>query len=41
VGWAFYAYGNLPDDARFGVHIDDQPANCWDAQEKAAGPPRD
>lgn len=28
-GWAFWAYGNVRDDTRFWVRIDDQPANCW------------
>lgn len=29
-GWAFWAYGNVRDDTRFWVRIDDQRANCWD-----------
>lgn len=29
-GWAFWAYGNVRDDTRFWVRINDQPANCWD-----------
>ncbi len=29
-GWTFYAYGDIAGDSRFWVHIDDQPANCWD-----------
>jgi hypothetical protein len=28
-GWAFYAYGNVRDDMRYWVRINDQPANCW------------
>ncbi|MFZ5551207.1 MAG: flagellar hook-length control protein [Pseudomonadota bacterium] len=28
-GWAFWAYGNVRDDTRLWVHINDQPANCW------------
>lgn len=28
-GWAFWAYGNVRDDTRFWVHINDQPGNCW------------
>ena len=29
-GWAWYAYGDIPADSRFWVHIDDQRGNCWD-----------
>ncbi|MFY0568680.1 flagellar hook-length control protein [Archangium lansingense] len=29
-GWNFYAYGNVRNDMRFWVHINNQPANCWD-----------
>jgi hypothetical protein len=29
-GWAFHAYGNVPKNTRFWVHINDQSANCWD-----------
>ena len=29
-GWAFWAHGNVRDDTRLWVRIDDQPANCWD-----------
>jgi hypothetical protein len=28
-GWSLWAFGNLRDDTRFWVHINDQPANCW------------
>ncbi|RKG92510.1 flagellar hook-length control protein [Corallococcus terminator] len=28
-GWGFNAYGNVRTDTRFWVHINDQPANCW------------
>jgi len=28
-GWAFYGFGNLRDDTRFWVRIDDEPGNCW------------
>jgi hypothetical protein len=28
-GWAFWAYGNVRDDTRFWVRINDQKANCW------------
>jgi hypothetical protein len=28
-GWGFYAPGQLPDNSRFWVHINDQNANCW------------
>ncbi|WNG17216.1 flagellar hook-length control protein [Cystobacter fuscus] len=28
-GWNWYAYGNVRDDMRFWVHINNQPANCW------------
>jgi hypothetical protein len=29
-GWSFYAYGNVRNDMRYWVRINDQPANCWD-----------
>lgn len=29
-GWTFFAYGDVSEDTRFWVHINDQPANCWD-----------
>ena len=29
-GWNFWALGNLPDETRFWVRIDDQRANPWD-----------
>ncbi|MEK8034861.1 hypothetical protein AACH06_28925 [Ideonella sp. DXS29W] len=29
-GWAFWAYGNVRDDTRLWVRINDQRANCWD-----------
>ncbi len=29
-GWGFYVPGQVPDDSRFWVHINDQNANCWD-----------
>lgn len=28
-GWGFFAWGNVPENQRFWVHIDDQRANCW------------
>lgn len=28
-GWAFRAYGNVRNDLRYWVYINDQPANCW------------
>lgn len=28
-GWNWYAYGNVRADTRFWVHVNDQPANCW------------
>ena len=28
-GWNFWAFGNIPDNSRFWVAINDQPANCW------------
>jgi hypothetical protein len=28
-GWTLWAFGNLRDDTRYWVHINDQPANCW------------
>ena len=34
-GWNWWAYGDLaaltPEVGRFWVHINDQPANCWDS----------
>ncbi len=36
-GWHWFAYGNLPGDSRFWVHINDQPrGNCWEAIEDVA-----
>jgi hypothetical protein len=29
-GWGFRAYGAIPNQSRFWVHIKDQPANLWD-----------
>lgn len=29
-GWNWKAYGNINDDFRYWVHINDQPGNCWD-----------
>jgi hypothetical protein len=29
-GWGFAAFGNVRDDTRFWVRINDQKANCWD-----------
>lgn len=29
-GWSWYAYGSLPENSRFWVKINGQPANCWD-----------
>lgn len=29
-GWSFYGFGGIETQQRFWVHIDDQPANCWD-----------
>jgi len=34
-GWAFHAYGDIPKNTRFWVHIDDQRANCWEQAKKA------
>lgn len=28
-GWGWQAYGNVDPARRFWVHINDQPANCW------------
>lgn len=28
-GWNWYAYGNVRQDTRMWVHINGQPANCW------------
>jgi hypothetical protein len=28
-GWGFFAYGNVPEDQRFWVYIDDTRGNCW------------
>lgn len=28
-GWGWHAYGNIRQDTRFWVHINDQPSNCW------------
>ena len=28
-GWGMSAFGNVRSDTRFWVHINDQPANCW------------
>lgn len=28
-GWAWYAYGSVPDDIRFWTYINDQDGNCW------------
>jgi hypothetical protein len=40
-GWAFHAYGNIPEGTRFWVRINDQPANCWGEGAGADEPPRD
>jgi hypothetical protein len=29
-GWGWHAYANVSPNQRFWVHINDQPANCWD-----------
>lgn len=29
-GWNFYAHGNIPDNTRFWIHINDKRSNCWD-----------
>jgi hypothetical protein len=29
-GWHWYAYGDIRDDTRFWVSINDQTSNCWD-----------
>jgi|JI10StandDraft_1071094.scaffolds.fasta_scaffold05658_13 hypothetical protein len=28
-GWNWHAYGDVRQDSRFWVHINDQPSNCW------------
>jgi hypothetical protein len=28
-GWTWYAYGHVRQDMRLWVHINNQPANCW------------
>ncbi|CAF3697372.1 unnamed protein product [Rotaria socialis] len=28
-GWHYYSYGDVRNDTRFWIHIQDQPANCW------------
>jgi len=28
-GWHYYSYGNIRNDTRFWVHINDQPSTCW------------
>lgn len=28
-GWSFYAYGDIEEESRFWVHINDQQGNCW------------
>ncbi|MCI5163052.1 MAG: hypothetical protein D3917_13760, partial [Candidatus Electrothrix sp. AX5] len=35
-GWGFYVPGQVPDDSRFWVHINDQNANCWDKSGNTA-----
>ena len=39
-GWAFHAYGQVPDGVRFWVYINDQRAHCWDAAAPQAAPDR-
>ncbi len=29
LGWVLWGHGNVRNDQRFWVHINDQPANCW------------
>lgn len=36
-GWGFYAPGQLADDSRFWVHINDQNANCWGSNTEPKG----
>ncbi|CAF2096347.1 unnamed protein product [Rotaria magnacalcarata] len=28
-GWHYYSYGDVRNDTRFWIHIQGQPANCW------------
>jgi hypothetical protein len=28
-GWHYYSYGNIKNNTRFWVHINDQPSTCW------------
>ncbi|MCP3105119.1 flagellar hook-length control protein [Myxococcus sp. K15C18031901] len=37
-GWGWRAFGDLPADMRFWVHINDQRANCWDSEPERPAP---
>ncbi|CAF4235070.1 unnamed protein product, partial [Adineta steineri] len=28
-GWRYYSYGNVRNDTRFWMDINDQPTTCW------------
>jgi len=40
-GWNWFAYGDLPRNARFWVHINDKHANCWDPRPPTRQRPSD
>ena len=38
-GWAWRAYGDIPNDSRFWVYINDQPGNCWNSAKAQPSSP--